>query len=286
MSDIEMSWGIFVLAARWSAAFLSASPAVCCCRVPVPVVLSSLCRGSGTCFQPCLWFIREWIDVVDLEGLCGAFGALAAASVYMFHDLSKLAAAAALASAFASTVVLVGDLLCQVGAFTDPFALEIRAAAAIKELFCKKSMLAAAAHLFASMFSVALVGDSVFLVGAFADPSSLIAGSAASLGLSCLMRLVPAATSIALALSEVLVELAVPVGIFEFVGLVLSVPSAYLCLPHVDFSPNYDQGSGKHGIVSSLLVGLEQASGRVDVPDDAEFEAAAAIGRHSSFRAR
>ena len=139
-----VDWGLFLLAARWSAAFLSASPAF--------VVAASRSCGSallvswlcpGTCFQPCLWFIREWIDVVDLEGLCGAFGALAAASVYMIHDLNKLAAAAALASAFASTVVLVGDLLCL--AFTDPFALEIRAAAAIKDLFCKKSMLAEAA---------------------------------------------------------------------------------------------------------------------------------------------
>ena len=46
----------------------------------------------------------------------------------------------------------------------------------------------------------------------------------------------------------------------------------------VDSSPDYDQGSGKHGIVSSLPVGLGQASGRVDVPDDAKIEAAAAFG--------
>ena len=45
------------------------------------------------------------------------------------------------------------------------------------------------------------------------------------------MRWVLAAASIALALSETLVEFAVPVGILEFVGLVLSVPSVYLCLP-------------------------------------------------------
>ena len=33
------------------------------------------------------------------------------------------------------------------------------------------------------------------------------------------------------------------------------------------------KGSGEHGIVSSLPVGLRQASGRVDVPDDAKFAA-------------
>ena len=69
------------------------------------------------------WFIREWNDVLDLEGLCGAFGALAAASEYMFHNLSKLAAAAALPSAFVFTVVQAGDLLCLVGAFTDLFCV-------------------------------------------------------------------------------------------------------------------------------------------------------------------
>ena len=72
VSDIGMSvdfsihygfivdWSIFVLAARWSAAFLSASPTL--------VVPASRSCGSallvsrlfpGTCFQPCLWFIRE-----------------------------------------------------------------------------------------------------------------------------------------------------------------------------------------------------------------------------------
>ena len=38
---------------------------------------------------------------------------------------------------------------------------------------------------------------------------------------------------------------------------------------------SHDQG--KHGIVSSLPEGLGQASGRVDVPDDAKIEAAAAF---------
>ena len=75
----------------------------------------------------------------------------------MFHNLSKLAAVAALASAFVFTVVLVGDLLCLVGAFTDPFALEIRAVAAIKDRFYKKNMLAAAAFLFAPTFPLTLL---------------------------------------------------------------------------------------------------------------------------------
>ena len=37
------------------------------------------------------------------------------------------------------------------------------------------------------------------------------------------------------------------------------------------------KGSGEHGIVSSLPEGLGQAFGRVDVPDDAKIEAAAAF---------
>ena len=45
-----------------------------------------------------------------------------------------------------------------------------------------------------------------------------------------------------------------------------------------DFDEALIKGSGEHGIVSSLPEGLGQASGRVDVPDDAKFEAAAAFG--------
>ena len=144
VSDIEMTvdlsihygfmvdWGLFLLAARWSAAFPSASLASV-------VAASSSCGSAllvswlclGTCFQPCLWFIRQWIDVADLEGLWDASGALAAASVYMFHDLSKPATAAALAFAFEFTEVLVGDLLCLVGTFTVPFVSEIWSAAGV-----------------------------------------------------------------------------------------------------------------------------------------------------------
>ena len=158
-----------------------------------------------------------------------ATGALAAASVHMFHDLSKPAAAAALASAFKFTVVLVGDLLCLVGAFAVSFVSEIWSAAVITYLFCKDSMLAAAA--FASTFPVTLVGNSESLVGAFVDLSFLGAGSAAATGLSSLMRWVPAAASIvAFALSETFAELAVLVGTLEFVGFFFSVPSVCLCL--------------------------------------------------------
>ena len=119
VSDIEMTvdlsihygfmvdWGLFLLAARWSAAFLSASPA--------SVVAASRSCGSallvswlclGTCFQPCLWFIRQWIDVSQIWS--------AAAITHLFCKKSMLAAAA-----FASTfpVVLVGNSVSLVGAF-------------------------------------------------------------------------------------------------------------------------------------------------------------------------
>ena len=110
------------------------------------------------------------------------------------------------------------------------------------------------------------------------------------------MRGFPAAASIlAVALSVTLVgEFAVQVGIYEFVGLVgvLSVLSVHLYVSggrppkeekvfdvpifstslkqrcQVDRSPVLVQGSGEHGAVSSLPVGMEQASGRVDVPDE------------------
>ena len=44
-----------------------------------------------------------------------------------------------------------------------------------------------------------------------------------------------------------------------------------------DIDESLIKGSGEHGIVSSLPEGLGQASGRVDVPDDAKIAAAAAI---------
>ena len=44
-----------------------------------------------------------------------------------------------------------------------------------------------------------------------------------------------------------------------------------------DIDESLIKGSGEHGIVSSLPEGLGQASGRVDVPDDAKIAAAVAI---------
>ena len=44
------------------------------------------------------------------------------------------------------------------------------------------------------------------------------------------------------------------------------------------------QGAGEQGAVSCLLAGMEQASGRVDVPDGAKIEAAAASPGTSRFR--
>ena len=127
--------------------------------------MSWLC--PGTRFQPCLWFIREWNDALDLKGPCDAFGALAAASVYMYGNLSKPAAAQALPFAFVFAVALVGDLLFLVGAFADLAALVVGTAAAIKVLFCKMDTLAAAASILALALSVTLVGEFAVLVGIF-----------------------------------------------------------------------------------------------------------------------
>ena len=54
------------------------------------------------------------------------------------------------------------------------------------------------------------------------------------------------------------------------------------CCCQVD--QDHAQGSGEHGAVTSLPVGLGQASGRVDVPDGAKIEAAAASSGASRFR--
>ena len=51
--------------------------------------------------------------------------------------------------------------------------------------------------------------------------------------------------------------------------------SPKLCC-QVDYYSVFDQGSGKHGALSSLPVGMGQPSGRVDVPDGTKIEAAAA----------
>ena len=118
--------------------------------------------------------MRDCFDGQDLEGLGDTWWALAAASVYMYGNLSKPAAAAATSpSALVFTMALVGDHLFLVGAVADLVAL-------VKSLFCKTSMLAAAAPIVAFAVPVAPVGDFVFLVGAFADLLSLMAALAAA----------------------------------------------------------------------------------------------------------
>ena len=313
-----VDWGLFLLAARWSAAFLSASRA--------SVVAASRSCGSallvswlcpGTCFQPCLWFIRQCIDVADLEGLWGASGALAAASVYMFHDLSKPAAAAALASAFEFTAVLVGDLLCLVGAFTVPFVSEIWLAAGVLNyvhvsdgvcalvgafwcldgdigVYCSSSSSTAAVCISSLC---AFVGISPFLEGILAH---VLVGVYSICGCnSSGTGMVPHSSCSAFAcdfpLFDGVIEFACVLSILKLGGLwflagpfqkakefvsrgnsrSLSLQASGPLTANIDES--LVKGSGEHGIVSSLPEGLGQASGRVDVPDDAKIAAAAAI---------
>ena len=99
--------GLFVLAARWFAAFpfLFASPAsvVAAFRPCGPALSPESWRHPGyfsSCFQPCLcdaitcvWYVQ------DLEGLVDALlGTSAAATMYMTGELSKHAAAACAAA--------------------------------------------------------------------------------------------------------------------------------------------------------------------------------------------
>ena len=59
-----VDWGLFVLAARWFAAFPSATPAfVVAASGSCGLALLGSWLYPGTCFQPCLWFIRERNDV-------------------------------------------------------------------------------------------------------------------------------------------------------------------------------------------------------------------------------
>ena len=131
-SDVEISvdpstqcgfmvdWGLFVLVARWSAAFpfLFASLAsVVAAFRPCGAALSpESLRHPGYfsyCFQPCVfdWFSCVW-RVQDLEGLGDALlGTPAAATVYMECDLSKHAAAAS-AAAVLLTGVFAGLFDC------------------------------------------------------------------------------------------------------------------------------------------------------------------------------
>ena len=277
-----VDWGLFVLAARWSAAFpfLFASPAsvVAAFRPCGPALSPESWRLPGYfsyCFQPCVCdgFSCVW----RMQGLyClgdALLGTPAAATVYMECDLSKHAAAAS-AAAVLLTRVFAGlfdcldrDIFCivdvtvhmkqevLVGIFTL-FCAPL--AAARMFLFNELSKLAAAAlqalgYLWTLGVVYAVIGGaSVFLLlvsGCFALFHEFICISG---GLNPKGKVLEAFL------------------LFPFVSLRKN--------GQVDYSPDCDQGSGMHGIVSSLPVGLGQASGRVDVPDDAKIEAAAAFG--------
>ena len=236
------------------------------------------------CFQPCVcdWFSCVW-SLQDLEGLGDALlVTTAAATVHMKGDLSKHAAAASAAAVLLPELFegllecFDGDISCLVGkfvlmrqevlvggfagfeslfaSFCAPFA------AARKLLFYKLSKPAAAAFEAFGYFRTldvifaVVVGSFVILLmlhffgGCFAlfDEYICIPGG-----------LTPKEEKVLEAI------------LFTFVSLRQS--------GQVDYSPDNDQGSGEHGIVSSLPVGLGQASGRVDVPDDAKIAGAAAI---------
>ena len=284
--------------------------------------MSWLC--PGTCFQPCIWFIRQWIDVADLEGLLGASGTLAAASVYVFHDLSKPAAAAALASAFEFTEVLVGDL-------TVPFVSESWSAAGMLNyvdvsdgvcalvgafwclvgdigVYCSSSSSISTAAVCISSLC-AFVGFSLFFEGmqCFLDVAIIVAGLAHVLvGVHWICwcnssgtGMVPHSSCSAFAcdfpLFDGVMEFACVLSILKLGGLwflagpfrkakefvsrgnsrSLSLQASGPVTANIDES--LVKGSGEHGIVSSLPDGLGQASGRVDVPDDAKIAAAPAL---------
>ena len=298
--------------------FLFSSPAsvVAAFRPCGPALSPELWRHPGyfsSCFQPCLcdvWYVQ------DLEGLVDALlGTSAAATVYMTGELSKHAAAAC-AAAFDLLDFCDGGFVDLVGDLAFSSSVDCSAAAFVYE-YCECGKLAEAAaaamiwllELFEGYFSF-LVGGSVLtslLVLSVAGKFSKLAAAAFAaahdvdgchdfiysdlMGVFLLGLLV-----LLVGVSTVLDgDSAVLVGalfLFNF----------YLCLPggrspkeenvfygpifctsqkqscQVDSSPDYDQGSGKHGIVRSLPVGWAQASGRVDVPDDAKIEAAAAFG--------
>ena len=273
-----VDWGLFVLAARWSAAFpfLFASPAsvvaaFCPCG---PALSPESWRHPGYfsyCFQPCVCdgFSCVW-RMQDLEGLGDALlGTPAAATVYMECDSSKHAAAAS-----AAAVLLTG-------LFAGLFDCLDR------DIFC--------------LVDVTVHVKQEVLVGLF----TLFAAAPLFL-FNELSKLAAAALKALEYLWTLGVVYTVVDGAFVFLQLVGGCFASfheYICIPgglnpkgkvleafllfpfvslrkngQVDYTPDCDQGSGKHGIVSSLPVGLGQASGRVDVPDDAKIEAAAAFG--------
>ena len=302
-SDVEISvdfstqcgfmvhWGLFVLAARWSAAFpfLFASPAVVAAFRPCGPALSPESWSHpgylSYCFQPCVCdcFSCVW-SLQDLEGLGDALLVTpAAATVYMKGDLSKHAAAAC-AAAVLFPVFFEGLLGCFDGDFSC--------------FVCK----------FVLMMQEVLVGGFAGLESHFA---TFCAPLAASRKLFFHEKSKPAAAAFEAAFGYLRTldgDFAVFVGsyiillLLHFLGGCFALFDEYICIPggltpkeekvleanlfpfvslrqsgQVDYSPDYDQDSGMHGIVSSLPEGLGQASGRVDVPDDAKIEAAAAL---------
>ena len=150
-----VSWfdlGLFVLAARWFAAFpfLFASPAsvVAAFRPCGPALSPESWRHPGyfsSCFQPCLcdailcvWYVQ------DLEGLVDALlGTSAAATVYMTGELSKHAAAAC-AAAFDLLDFCDGGFVDLVGDLAFSSSVDCSAAAFVYE-YCECGKLAEAA---------------------------------------------------------------------------------------------------------------------------------------------
>ena len=206
---------------------------------------------------------------VDLVGDLAFFSLVdcsAAAFVYEYCECGKLAVAAA-----APTIELLGLFEVSFSFLVGGFMLTsllVPSVAALSCVFCKLSKLAAAA--FAAARKVDGCHDFVssVLVGIF------------------LLGLLVVLDGVSTVLDG---DSLVPVGaLFLFV--------VYFCLPggrhpkeesllwthflHISVRLIAIQSSfrdqGEHGAVSSLLVGMGQASGRVDVPDGAKIEAAAA----------
>ena len=188
----------------------------------------------------------------------------AAATVYIEGDLSKHAAAAS-----AAAVLLPAFFEGLLGCFDGDF-------------FCSVGK-------FVLMMQEVLVGGSAGLEGLFTLFCAPFA-AARMLLFNELSKLAAAALQALEYFWTLGVVYAVIGGPFVFLLLVggcFALFHEYICIPgglnpkgkvleafllfpfvslrqsgQVDYSPHYDQGSGKHGIVSSLPEGLEQASGR------------------------
>ena len=151
-------------------------------------------------------------------------------------------------------------------------SLLVQSVAALSYVFCKLSELAAAA--FAAAHEVDGCHDFVssVLVGIFL-PGSLVVLDGVSTVLD--------GDSLVLvsALFLFVVYLSLPGGRppkEESLLWTLFFSTSLKQSCQVDCYPVPVQGSGEHGAVGSLPVGMEQASGRVDVPDGTKIEAAAA----------